>query len=123
MIDIDEETEPYRLVYLSNNNTLLGQILSINQFGVLLKDPVTVICRDNKIFFNLLFHGMTDARSFPISTMHIIAFTNPSKTIIEHYNDFIKKVVPETIKLNKTLSKELSNTEVSINFNNINTLH
>ena len=36
MIDIDEETEPYRLVYLSNNNTLLGQILSINQFGVLL---------------------------------------------------------------------------------------
>tara|TARA_R110002020_G_scaffold26411_1_gene85340 strand:- start:1132 stop:1494 length:363 start_codon:yes stop_codon:yes gene_type:complete len=120
MIDIDQETESYRLIYLSNSNTLLGQILSINQFGVLLKDPVTVICKDNKMFFNLLFHGMTDARAFPISTMHIIAFTNPSKTIIEHYNDFINKIVPETRKLNNKLS---ANSEVSINLNTVNTLH
>ena len=94
MLNLDEETEYlHRLVYLSNGTILMGEVLSLTQFGVLLKDPVSIISNDNKLFFSLLFNNMTDSRAFPISTTHIMSFANPNSIIIDHYNDFVKKVV------------------------------
>jgi hypothetical protein len=91
---VDEEPETYRLVYLSNNTIILGQLASLNTFGVTLKSPVTVNCNDNKVHFSLLFNSMTDSENLPISSLHIVSFASPNKTIIDHYLDFIDVVVP-----------------------------
>ena len=85
MLNLDEETEYlHRLVYLSNGTILMGEVLSLTQFGVLLKDPVSIISNDNKLFFSLLFNNMSDSRAFPINTTHIMSFANPNSIIIDH---------------------------------------
>ena len=123
MLNLDEETEYlHRLVYLSNGTILMGEVLSLTQFGVLLKDPVTIISNDNKLFFSLLFNNMTDSRAFPISTMHIMSFANPNSIIIDHYNDFVKKVVPENKKLNVSLANSANN-EMNIKHSPFTTVH
>jgi len=122
MLNLDEETEYlHRLVYLSNGTILMGEVLSLTQFGVLLKDPVTIISNDNKLFFSLLFNNMTDSRAFPISTTHIMSFANPNSIIIDHYNDFVKKVVPENKKLNVSLAS--ANNEMSMKYSSFTTVH
>jgi hypothetical protein len=123
MLNLDEETEYlHRLVYLSNGTILMGEVLSLTQFGVLLKDPVTIISNDNKLFFSLLFNNMTDSRAFPISTTHIMSFANPNSIIIDHYNDFVKKVVPENKKLNVSLANSANN-EMSMKYSSFTTVH
>ena len=123
MLNLDEETEYlHRLVYLSNGTILMGEVLSLTQFGVLLKDPVSIISNDNKLFFSLLFNNMTDSRAFPISTMHIMSFANPNSIIIDHYNDFVKKVVPENKKLNVSLANSANN-EMNIKHSSFTTVH
>ena len=123
MLNLDENTEYlHRLVYLSNGTILMGEVLSLTQFGVLLKDPVSIISNDNKLFFTLLFNNMSDSRAFPISTTHILSFANPNSIIIDHYNDFIKKVVPENKKLNKSLANSANN-EMSMKYRSFTTVH
>jgi len=120
MLNLDENTEYlHRLVYLSNSTVLMGEILSLTQIGILLKDPVTIVSNNNKLFFTLLFNSMTDSRVFPISSTHIISFANPNDIIINHYNDFVKKVIPE----NKKLNRSLANNHMSTSNHDITTLH
>ena len=116
---IDEESDIYRLIYLTNNTILLGKIVSMNHFGLLLKSPVTVHCNDNKVHFSLLFNSMTNDNALPINSTHMVSFANPSKVIIEHYNDFIDVVVPTIANRNQSLA----NNDMSITNYDTTTLH
>ena len=119
MMGLNQELHTFRLVYLTSNTTILGELVAVNQFGILLKDPVTVNCNDDKVFFNLFFNGTSEDRTFPFTMNNVISFGKPSDTILQHYNDFIAKVVPEI----KELNNQLANTEVVIKYNTHNTLH
>lgn len=116
---VDEESNKYRLIYLTNNTILLGKIVSLNSFGLIIESPVTVHCNDNKVHFSLLFNSMTDNKALPINSVHMVSFATPNNVIIEHYNDFIDIVVPTSTSSNQSSA----NNHMSISNHSTTTLH
>ena len=84
------QQDRYRIVQLTNGDTIIGKIVNATAFGMLLKNPVVCATENNEVFFTILFNGMAKSRNFFFGVTHIVTVGMVDDDIKDYYEKYLR---------------------------------
>lgn len=89
------QQDRYRIVQLTNGDTIIGKIVNATAYGMLLKNPVVCCTENSEVFFTVLFNGMSKSRNFFFGVTHIVTVGLVDNDIKEYYEKYLKDTYEE----------------------------
>ena len=115
--DDSDENDIYRILKIISNEIVIGKTVGVSGSGIILRDPVTVECTEDNIFFNIYLNGLAKNRNFFFPSFHIIAISYVDQKIKDYYDDYIENALPEVENIKKNL--KLANNDIKMNSDTI----
>jgi hypothetical protein len=93
------QNDRYRIVQLTNGETIIGKIMNATSYGILLKNPVICSTENSEVFFNIIFNGMSKSRNFFYGVTHIVTIGLVDEDIKEYYERYLTDTFDEADEL------------------------
>jgi hypothetical protein len=84
------QNDRYRIVQLTNGDTIIGRIVNATAYGMLLKNPVVCSTENSEVFFTVLFNGMSKSRNFFFGVTHILTIGLVDDDIKKYYERYLQ---------------------------------
>lgn len=84
------QNDRYRIVQLTNGDTIIGRIVNATAYGMLLKNPVVCSTENSEVFFTVLFNGMSKSRNFFFGVTHILTIGLVDDDIKKYYERYLE---------------------------------
>lgn len=107
------QNDRYRIVMLSNGQSIIGRITNATGYGILLKNPVMCSIEDSEVFFTVLFNGMSRSKSFFFSINNILTVGMVDNDIKEYYERYLTDTAKDVEEFKQDTDYQYSTTPVA----------
>jgi len=120
--DDNDYEDIYRLLKITTGELVIGKIVGNGNSGsgIILKDPVTVECTEDNVFFNIYLNGLAKNRNFFFPALHIIAVSYVDQLIKDYYDNYLENTLLEIQNIKNKL--KLANNDIKMN-SDTDTIH